>query len=108
MDSSIDTASIEILEKAKLATETPQDWVVFPLLRQKLLLAMAGWVFGIILGSGLFVLLGSIVIPYNYQHGVGPAILSTLLLGILLFVGLGSVWALWIDIRRLQQIDTHL
>ncbi len=108
MNSSIEIASREILEKAKLGTETPQDWVVFPLLRQKLLLAMAGWIFGIILGLGLFVLLGSIVIPYNYQHGVGPAIFSTLLLGLLLFVGLGSMWALWIDIRRLQQSDTHL
>ena len=108
MNSSIEMASREILEKAKLGTETPHDWVVFPLLRQKLLLAMAGWVFGIILGLGLFVLLGAIVIPYNYQHGVGPAIFSTLLLSLLLFVGLGSMWALWIDIRRLQQIDTHL
>jgi len=108
MNSSTETASMEILEKAKLGEDAPQNWVVFPLLRQKLLLAMAGWVFGIILGLGLCGLLGSIVIPYNYEHGAGPAIFSTILLGLLLFVGLGSAWALWGDIRRLQEIDTHL
>src|SRR5205823_12743157 len=108
MNSSMDTESLEILDRARSAEGTPQGWIVFHLLREKLLLAMAGWAVGIVLGLGLFAALGAIVIPYNYEHGIGPAIFSTLLLGFLLFVGLGSVWALWVDIRRLQQIDKHL
>src|SRR5438128_8127 len=104
----LSTESFEMLEKVRTGSEIPPGWIVLPLLRSNLLLAMAGWLFGILLGLGLFAGLATIVIPYNYQHGVGPAIFSTILLGFLLFVGLGSIWALTVDVRRLLQLDKHV
>nr|HET6904007.1 hypothetical protein [Ktedonobacteraceae bacterium] len=100
--------SSEILMQARSGPDAPHGWVVLPLLRSKLLTGMVGWVLGIVLGMGLFVSLAFIVIPYNYEHGAFAAIFSTILLGLLLFIGLGSLWALVVDARRLRQIDKHV
>jgi hypothetical protein len=98
----------EILAQAKADTGLPNDWIVFPLLRDKIIVGLIGWAFGIILGLGLFALVSTIVIPYNYQRGLLPALVSTILLGILLFVGLGSAWTMISDIRRLRERQKHL
>src|SRR5437016_11453725 len=100
--------SSEILMHARTGSEAPHGWIVLPLLRSKVALGIAGWFFGILLGLGMFALLASIVIPYNYQHGVVPALFSTILLGVVLFIGLGSAWSLLVDARRLKQADKHL
>ena len=100
--------SSEILMQARAGSDAPHGWIVLPLLRNKVALGIAGWFFGILLGLGLFALLASIVIPYNYQHGVAPALFSTILLGIVLFIGLGSAWSLLVDARRLRQADKYL
>ena len=100
--------SSEILEQARTGPDAPNGWIVLPLGRDKVILGILGWIFGIVLGLGLFALLAFIMIPYNYQHGAGPAIFSTILLGILLFTGFGSLWALIIDIRRLLTIEKHV
>ena len=100
--------SSEILMDAKTSSEVPHGWIVLPLLRSKVILGIIGWILGILLGLGLFTGLALIVIPYNYQHGFGPALFSSILLGILLFIALGSAWAVIVDIRRLQQADKHL
>src|SRR5437764_5283952 len=100
--------SSEILMQARTNPDAPHGWIVLPLLRSKVAWGMAGWFFGILLGLGLFALLASIVIPYNYQHGVVPALFSTILLGVVLFIGLGSAWSLLVDARRLKQADKHL
>ena len=106
MDMAMDSA--EILMQAKSGPDTPYGWVVLPLLRNKLIVGILGWILGVVLGLGLFTLLAFIVIPYNYQHGTFAAIFSTILLGILLFIGLGSLWSLFVDIRRLQNLDKHV
>jgi hypothetical protein len=98
----------EILTRAKTSSELPHGWVVFPLLRQKVTLAIAGWAFGILLGLGLFALVAAIVIPFNYQHGFAPGLFTTLLLGIFLFIGLGSLWALILDVQRVIHADKHV
>ena len=100
--------STEILEKARAIDEAPQDWIVLPLLRDKVALAIAGWVIGAIVGLGLFAFLASLMIPNNYQIGPFAALISTILLGIMLFAGLGSVWQLVVDVRRLLQADKYL
>ena len=100
--------SSEILMHARAGSEAPHGWIVLPLLRNKVAWGIVGWFFGILLGVGLFALLASIVIPYNYQHGVAAALFSTILLGILLFIGLGSAWSLLVDARRLSQADKYL
>jgi hypothetical protein len=98
----------EILAQAKTGTEVPAGWVVFPLLRSKVIIGLIGWSFGILLGLGLFALAATVVIPYNYQRGALPAVVTTILLGVLLFVGLGSLWTLISDIRRLREREKHL
>lgn len=97
----------QILEQAK-QPEPPRGWIILPLLRHKVWLGIAGWIFGTILGLGFFTLMAFVVIPYNYQHGALPAIMTTLFLGILLFIGLGSIWSILVDIRRLLNANQHL
>jgi hypothetical protein len=100
--------STEILEKARVIDEAPHDWIVLPLLRDKVTRAIAGWVVGAIVGLGLFAFLASIMIPHNYQIGAFAALISTILLGIMLFAGLGSIWQLVVDAGRLLHADKHL
>lgn len=100
--------SSEILMQARATPNGPPGWVVLPLIRHKVILGIVGWACGIVLGLGLFAAIASIVIPYNYQRGVGPALFSTILLAILLFIALGSAWSLIMDARRLSQANKHL
>jgi hypothetical protein len=98
----------EILARARTGAELPESWIVFPLLRNKVMLGIVGWVFGIFVGLGLLALVGFVVIPGNYQSGFGAALFTTILLGIFLFIGLGSLWALITDVRRLMHADRHI
>jgi hypothetical protein len=98
----------QILTQARAGPEAPPGWVVLPLLRRNLAIGLVGWGFGIIVGLGLFVGTAFVVIPTNYQHGIGPALFSTILLAMLLFIGLGSIWTLIVDVQRLRQADKHL
>jgi hypothetical protein len=100
--------SSEILMQIKTGPETPENWIVFPLVRNSVLVSIAGWVLGIGVGLGLFIIMALSVIPHNYQYGILPAVFTTLLLGLFLFVGLGSIWALVADVLRLLQADKHL
>ncbi|MBE3559774.1 MAG: hypothetical protein IMW89_11200 [Ktedonobacteraceae bacterium] len=97
-----------ILAQARAQEGPPADWVVFPLLRRKVVMSITGWILGIILGLGLFILIVPVVIPYNYQHGVVAAVVTTLLLGILLFIGVGSLYLLGADIYRLRHAEQYL
>lgn len=98
----------EILARIKESAEQPEGWIVLPLSRNKLLVGIAGWAFGIILGLGLCATIVPIVIPYNYIHGFGPALFTTLLLAVMLFIGLGSLWSLITDIKRLRRIADYV
>jgi len=108
MNMAMDMDASEILQQARSDPHAPHGWVVMPLLRNKLLVGMSGWVLGIIMGLGLFGVLATIMIPYNYQHGAFAAIFSTVLLGIFLFIGLGSLWSLIMDIQRLRHLNEHI
>lgn len=98
----------EILAQAKADSEPPRGWVVLPLLRNKVVWSIVSWIFGIFIGFGLLAFMAPIVIPYNYQHGVLAALFTTLLLGIALFIAIGSLWALIVDVRRLVQADKYV
>ncbi len=98
----------EILTKARAGDELSEGWIVFPLLRNKVMLSMGGWIFGIFVGFFLLALVVPIVIPSNYQHGFGAALFTSLLLGIFLFIGLGSLWSLITDIWRLKNADRYM
>jgi hypothetical protein len=98
----------EILAQAKAGPDAPYGWIVLPLSRNKVIWGILGWIFGIILGLGLFVVVALAAIPTNYENGLFPALLSTVFLAILLFVGLGSAWALFADVNRLLHTDQHI
>jgi hypothetical protein len=98
----------QILDEVKTNSNTPQGWLVFPLSRNNVLIGVVGWASGIVLGLGLFVVMANTTIPHNYQYGIIPALITTLFLGFFLFVGLGSLWSLIHDARRLMQADKHL
>lgn len=98
----------EILSQAKGDATRPENWVVFPLLRRKVLTSIVGWFFGLVMGLGLLVIIVPVVIPYNYMRGVLAAIITTILLGILAFVTLGSLGLMIADMRRFRQADRYL
>lgn len=98
----------EILETARAGGEPPPGWIILPLLRNKVMMSIAGWAVGVIMGLGLFAAMAPIIIPYNYAYGLIPALLSTLVLGVLLFTGIGSIWQIIVDTLRLLQADKHV
>jgi hypothetical protein len=98
----------EILEKARANGEPPHGWIVLPLLRNKVRLGILGWVAGAIVGFGLFALMVPLMIPHNYLYGFIPALVSTMLLGLVLFVGIGSAWQIIVDTRRLLEADKYI
>ncbi len=100
--------SAEILDQARVGDEAPHGWIVLPLLRNKVATAIAGWIIGAIIGLGLFALMASVMIPNNFQNGPAPAIFSAILLGVVLFIGVGSIWATIADIGRLRNAEKYL
>ena len=98
----------EILETARTSQTPPQGWIVLPLSRTKVVLGIAGWLFGIVLGLGLFTIAAFATIPSNFQHGVGVQIFTLILFAIFLFIGLGSIWMLIQDIRRVMNAHKHI
>ena len=98
----------EILVQARASTGAPHGWVVLPLLRNKVALGIVGWAIGILVGMGFFALIAPIVIPNNYEHGIVAGLFTTLLLGMFLFIGIGSAWSLLVDVGRLRNADNYL
>jgi hypothetical protein len=100
--------SVQILAQTNAEEGIPQNWLVFPLLRQKVLVGLLGWTFGVVAGGLLFAFIAPIMIPHNYQAGVGAAIATTLILALVAYICLGSLWAMIVDIRRLNQANKHV
>jgi hypothetical protein len=100
--------AVEILERARAGGDPPPGWIILPLFRDKVMLGIVGWVVGAIVGLGLFAAMVPIMIPHNYNYGLIPALFSTLVLGILLFTGVGSIWQIIVDLRRLLAADRHI
>ena len=98
----------EILEKARASGEPPHGWIILPLLRNKVRLNILGWIAGAIVGFGLFAIMFPIMVPHNYLYGLFPALVTTLLLGMVLFVGIGSVWQIIVDMRRFLQAGKYI
>lgn len=98
----------EILAKARAGGELPNGWIVLPLLRNKVKLGILGWFCGAIIGFGCFAVMFPLMIPHNLFHGPIAALISILLLGMVLFVGVGSSWQIIIDTRRLLEADKHI
>jgi hypothetical protein len=97
-----------ILAKARAREELPANWVVLPLLRPKIIIAILGWISGIILGGGLLALVIPIVLPGNYQRGIVVVTVTTLILCMLAFIFVSSLILLVFDLRRLSEIEKHI
>jgi hypothetical protein len=100
--------SVQILAQVNTEGGVPSDWLVFTLLRQKVIVGILGWIFGALAGGLLFAFMAPIMIPHNYQIGVVSAVITTLILGMVLYVCLGSIWALITDILRLRNAEKHI
>lgn len=100
--------STDILMQANAGLKAPDGWLIFRLSRSKIAAGIVGWALGVILGLGLFIAIASITIPNNYTLGVLAAIITTFILGMVLFIGLGSLWSLFVDARRLAQAEKHM
>lgn len=98
----------EILTQARSTPEGPHGWVILPISRRNLGMAILGWAFGMVLGLGLFAVVASVVIPTNFVRGIAAAIVTGILLAMLLFIGLGSLWTLITDIQRMRHSDEHI
>ena len=98
----------DILTRAKSSNEPPQGWIVLPLLRNQVRTGIGGWILGAILGIGLFIPIALTVIPSNYQHGAAGAVFTSILLAILLFIGLGSLWTIYTDVRHLMDAERYI
>ncbi|HEX7733501.1 MAG TPA: hypothetical protein VF458_01515 [Ktedonobacteraceae bacterium] len=100
--------SVQILAQASTEQGFPSDWLVFPLQRQKVIIGILGWIFGALAGGLLFVFMAPIMIPHNYLNGAFSAIFSTIILGVVLYVCLGSIWAMITDIIRVREAGKHV
>ncbi|HTI14149.1 MAG TPA: hypothetical protein VL461_06175 [Dictyobacter sp.] len=98
----------EILQHVLSQSKLSESWNVFPLLRRKVIGGILGWIFGIIMGLGLFALIVPIMIPANYERGALAIVFSTVILLVLFFIGVGSVYLLVIDMIRLRHIRQHV
>ncbi|GCE25867.1 hypothetical protein KDA_13510 [Dictyobacter alpinus] len=98
----------EILAQANTGAKLPEGWTTFPLLKGKVIWGIIGWIFGVVMGLGLLVLIVPIVIPFNYQRGTFSIVLTTLLLAVLAFILVGSICMGIIDILRLSQSRRHM
>ena len=98
----------DVLMQAKSSGEPPHGWIILPLVRSQVMTGIGGWILGAILGLGLFIPIALTVIPSNYQHGAAGAVFTSILLGILLFIGLGSLWSIYVDARRLVDANRHI
>jgi hypothetical protein len=97
----------EILSTAR-SSEAPSDWVILPLRRQQVGLAILGWLVGAVLGLSLFIGLFLATWPDNFEHGAEGIILTSLFLAILGFTGVGSTWLLIKDTLRLLRASRSI
>src|SRR5258708_6381859 len=100
--------SAQIFSKVNAKEDVPYSWLVFPLIRQTVITGILYWIVGGILGGLLFAMMAPIMIPSNYKAGILPALFTTLVLGLVLFVCLGSLWMLVIDVIRVIRAKEHL
>jgi hypothetical protein len=98
----------EILHLLESTNEPPSGWVVFPLLRHKMIVSIWGWIGGTLMGGLLIAFVIPIVTPTNYEHGVAAIITTTLMLALAGFIFFGSLGLLIYDSRRLCEIDKHI
>jgi hypothetical protein len=97
----------EILSTAR-SSSAPSNWVILPLRRNQVRLAILGWALGAIMGLGLFAAIFAAAWPDNFESGAGALIITCFFLAILAFAGIGSAWLLTKDTLRLLHADESM
>jgi len=97
----------EILRLAR-TEDPPEDWIILPLRRDKVALAIIGWTGAALLGVALFALFFWMVWPDNFGHGVGLLVFALFLLAIPTFVIVGSLWTTASELSRLLRANEHM
>jgi hypothetical protein len=97
----------EILQIAR-TDDVPDDWIVLPLRRDKVTLAIVGWTGAAFVGAALFALFFWMVWPDNFRMGWGPLVFAIFLLAIPAFIFLGSLWTVAGEANRLRTADQHI
>lgn len=103
----MDAQALDILSAARDGS-APSNWVILPLRRERVVRTMLEWGIGILLGLGLFIGLFLSTWPENFTSGVTGAIITTLMLAVLAFLGFGSLWLFIADVRRLLRADRSI
>lgn len=96
-----------ILDVAR-SGERPREWFVWPLRREIVKRAIAGWAVTGIIGLLLFVPVALVTVPSNFQHGSGLAVFTIVLLVILGLIGFGGLALCAADILRLARANQYL
>lgn len=96
-----------ILNTAR-APDHPREWFVWPLRREIVKRAIAGWAITGVIGLLLFVPVVLITVPSNFQHGSGLAVFTIILLFILALIGFGGLALCGADILRLMRAEQYL
>ena len=97
----------EILSTAR-SDSAPHNWVILPLRRNQVGLAILGWAVGTILGLALFAGLFLATWPDNFEHGAGGIIITSVFLALLAFTGVGSLWLMVKDTLRLFRANESI
>jgi len=97
----------EILARVQ-SDDVPGSWDVWRLRNDRVSQDIGLFVFGAILGLFFFGLAFFAMIPGNFQHGIGPAIPSFVLLVVLAVLGFGSLAIVIQDVLRLRRAKEYL
>ncbi len=103
----MDAQALDILSAARDGS-APSNWVILPLRRERVVRTLLECGIGILLGLGLFIGLFLSTWPENFTSGVTGAIITTLMLAVLAFLGFGSLWLFIADVRRLLRADRSI
>ena len=103
----MDAQADEILSTARDGS-APSNWVILPLRRERVMRTMLEWGIGVLLGLGLFIGLFLATWPENFTNSTTGAIITSLMLAVLGFLGFGSLWLFIADVRRLLRANRSI
>src|SRR5436309_2068361 len=96
-----------IITKAQ-SNDVPRNWHVWPLRRDRVLRAMAYWVFIAVVGFLLFIPTLIVMIPDNFRSGMWKLVISLLVLIFLGIMAFGGLYYSLLDIGRLRLLGNYL
>src|SRR5579884_759093 len=87
--------------------DVPGSWDVWRLRNDRVGQDLAFFASGAVLGLILFGVAVTAMIPSNFEHGLGPSVLSIIVLIVLAVLGFGSLVLVVQDVVRLRRADQY-